>query len=171
MHVTHTSGISAEAGHDAMHLLNPDKVLCGVAVSSRKHALELLSGLLAAGSRELAPAEVYPQLNQRERLGSTCLGNGVALPHCRLPGLAQPLAALLLPAEPVDFDGGEEPPVRVVLGLLLPDGDDRGLVAALAQRLAEPATFRALIQARSPAEAAELVNGQLPPPRRMAANA
>jgi PTS system nitrogen regulatory IIA component len=136
-------------------------IIRDVQANSRKHVLELLSALLAEGSSGLTASEIYTMLNQRERLGSTCLGNGVALPHCRYPDLQEPLAAMLLLAGPVEFDGGDERGVSVVVGLLLPDSETHGELQPLARALRQPDTLAMLARTRSSADAAAIVNSRI----------
>jgi PTS system nitrogen regulatory IIA component len=103
--------------------------------------------------------EIYSSFNKRERLGSTCLGNGVALPHCRLPDIETPVAALLLLNEPVDFDG-EDSEVSVVLGVLLPENEEHRELAPLATALREEQNLSQLLAVTDSRSAAELVNQQ-----------
>jgi PTS system nitrogen regulatory IIA component len=139
--------------------IDAQRIRCRADASSRKHALEQLSQLLADGPSGFSAAEIFSSLNQRERLGSTCLGNGVALPHCRLPNLTAPVAALLLLNEPVDFDG-EDSDVRVVLGVLLPENDERRELAPIARALRAERNLSALLNAADPRAAASIVNTQ-----------
>jgi len=139
--------------------IDAQRVRCRADASSRKHALEQLSQLLADGPSGLSAAEIFSSLNQRERLGSTCLGNGVALPHCRLPNLTAPVAALLLLNEPVDFDG-EDSDVRVVLGVLLPENDEHRELAPLARALRAKNKLSALLNAADARAAAAIVNAE-----------
>ena len=143
--------------------LTADRVRVNVEASSRKDALQSLSLLLASGPGSLTAAEIFELLDQRERLGSTCLGNGVAVPHGRDPALDQPVGALLRFVTPVDFDAGEDAEISVAVGLMLPEqeaGDLSTVVSAL-RRAASP---QALQSAATPEAAVTAVRSCLPPP-------
>ena len=70
--------------------LPPERVRCSVEARSKKHALELVSQLLAEPEDELTPSDLFCSLIQRERLGCTGLGQGVALPHGRSSMISEP---------------------------------------------------------------------------------
>jgi len=76
-------------------LISPDRVICLQHISSKKRLLEKLSELLGLGAEGYDPAVIFNRLFERERLGSTGLGHGVALPHGRLGDKKEPLARLL----------------------------------------------------------------------------
>lgn len=143
----------------ATEFIEAERVRCRADASSRKDALEQLSLLLSDVPDTPPAGEIYSSFNRRERLGSTCLGNGVALPHCRLPDIEVPVAALLLLNEPVDFDG-EDSEVSVVLGVLLPENDEHRELAPLATALREEHNLSQLLAAADSRSAAELVNRQ-----------
>src|SRR5690606_39855948 len=80
---------------DLARILAPDSVRYARDVRSKKHALDILSEMLAAAGGKPSAAEVLNGLASRERLGSTALGHCVAMPHARLPGLERTVAAFL----------------------------------------------------------------------------
>src|SRR5512139_2404336 len=98
---------------DITQILSPDCVQVAVPASSRERALEFASDLIAAHSPEISARALFDGLLSRERLGSTGLGNGVAIPHCRIPCRACRGALLRLGA-PVDFDAIDDQPVGLV---------------------------------------------------------
>ncbi len=102
-------------------LLRPESVLCDVDAGSKKHAIEIISKLLANCDSGLATDEVFASLIERERLGCTAMENGIAMPHSRLAGTRAPVGAFIRLANPVDFDMPEENPVDLVFGLIVPD--------------------------------------------------
>ncbi len=146
--------------HDG-DVLTARRVSCHVKAESRKHALELLSELLADSATQLSPMEIYRLLNEREMLGSTCLGQGAALPHARDPGLEKPVAALLVLDEPIDFDSGDTGPVLTVIGLLLPAGEDSGLLTRFRSILKDPARLKQLRDCADADAVVQLVNAWL----------
>jgi nitrogen PTS system EIIA component len=93
--------------------------------------LEALSQAFAR-SWGLEAARVLDHLEERERLGSTGFGRGVAIPHARLPGLARPVAALLKLRHPADFASADGLPVDLVFGLLSPENSGATHLHALA---------------------------------------
>jgi nitrogen PTS system EIIA component len=103
------------------HIIQPDNVLNDVIVRSKKHCLEILSELLARGTPAIPGEEIFSKLIERERLGSTGLGNGVAFPHCRFAGIAASHGALLKLSEPVEFDSPDGDQVDLVFGLMVPE--------------------------------------------------
>ncbi len=119
--------------------------------ASRKRALEHASERIAEALRE-GPTQdaIFDGLLARERLGSTGLGFGVALPHCRLAGLKDPVVALLRLREPVDFESPDGDPVDLLAVLVVPEnthGEHLALLSALAQLLEPEAHRRALRRA------------------------
>lgn len=120
----------------AANLLQPERIRCQESVRSKKRALEVLATLLADSVDNMSANEIFEALNQRERLGSTGLGHGMALPHGRVDGLRQPIAACLTLAEAVDFDAPDRQRVDVLYALLVPRECSREhlqILAALAE--------------------------------------
>jgi PTS system nitrogen regulatory IIA component len=101
-------------------IITPDRVRCGVEANSKKRALEVLSAQIALADPVLTPRAVFDCLLTRERLGSTGLGSGVAIPHGRLPNLLQAIGAFIRLKEPVNFDALDNEPVDLLFGLLVP---------------------------------------------------
>jgi len=117
-------------------LLNPARIECQQESSSKKRSLEILSKLLADALPDFTDAEIFNSLIGRERLGSTGLGSGVALPHGRLQGLKQPMGAVLILSNGVDFDAIDQRPVDLMFALLVPEESTEEHLQILA-RLAE----------------------------------
>lgn len=101
-------------------ILNPDQVLVGLDATSKKRAFEE-AGLLFEGLHGLSRAMVTDSLFSRERLGSTGLGHGVAIPHGRIKGLKTPMAAVFQLATAIGFDAPDDQPVRLMIFLLVPE--------------------------------------------------
>ena len=102
-------------------ILAPERVRSNVPAASRKRTLEVLGEILASADPELSAQAIFDRLVARERLGSTGLGEGCALPHARVPGLDRTVAAFLRLRRGVDFDSPEHQPVDLVFGLLVPE--------------------------------------------------
>lgn len=90
-------------------------------MSSKKRALELISDLLAESEAGLVQNEIFSSLIERERLGSTGLGHGVAIPHGRLKGLEHPVCAFVKLIQGVDYDAADGDPVDMICALLVPE--------------------------------------------------
>ena len=141
---------------DLPDLLVPDRIECGCEIRSKKRALQTIAELLGASLRGPEPVDglederdppsvsdmaILDALISRERLGSTGIGHGIALPHSRLAGIEEPLAALITLKEGVDFDSDDNVAVDVVLGLLVPEDcndDHLKILANLAKRFNDP---------------------------------
>ncbi len=81
---------------------------------------------------DLDPVMVLERLEEREKLGSTGFGRGVAIPHARIQGIRRPIAAVLKLEKPVDFDAADGLPVDLVIGLLSPEQSGAAHLQALA---------------------------------------
>lgn len=101
-------------------ILSADRVVGGNALSSKKKALEELSNLLAKDVASLTSQDVFHSLTGREKLGSTGLGHGVAIPHGRVGGIERSVGAFMRLKHPVDYDSHDGNPVDLVFGLLVP---------------------------------------------------
>src|SRR5258705_7003203 len=101
-------------------LLDPSHVLVDLQASSKKRLFEQ-AGLLFENHDGIARSLVFDSLFARERLGSTGLGQGVAIPHGRIKGLKEALGAFVRLAQPVPFDGPDGKPVSLVFILLVPE--------------------------------------------------
>ncbi len=101
-------------------ILSLPQVLVQVDVSSKKRAFEE-AGLLFENLHGLSRALVTDSLFSRERLGSTGLGHGVAIPHGRIKGLKSPMAAVFQLAHPIGFEAPDDLPVSIMIFLLVPE--------------------------------------------------
>jgi len=101
-------------------ILSVAQVLVHVDATSKKRAFEE-AGLLFENLHGLSRALVTDSLFSRERLGSTGLGHGVAIPHGRIKGLKTPMAAVLQLAQPIGFDAPDEQAVCLLIFLLVPE--------------------------------------------------
>lgn len=101
-------------------ILPPAQVLVRVDATSKKRAFEE-AGLLFENLHGLSRALVADSLFSRERLGSTGLGHGVAIPHGRIKGLKAPMAAVFQLATPIGFDAPDDQAVSLMIFLLVPE--------------------------------------------------
>ncbi len=152
---------SSRAGHPSTDVrladvFSCDRVRLNVEVSSKRRLIEIVAKLFATGSQhEMNKDTVFRSLIERERLGSTCVGAGVMIPHSRLNGLPQPLGAVVQMATPLQAEAEDEIPVSLVCGLLVPaDCSDLHvrILARLAQGFAENNLCQRLMDAKDAAE-------------------
>ena len=135
-------------------LLPPECVRRAVTAHSRKRSLDFAADLLAEQYPRVDARPLFNALMERERLGSTGIGEGVAIPHCRLECPAM-MAAFLLLAEPVDYDAPDGKPVDLVFVLVVPPGETSAhleVLATLATVFRDPATRDRLRRAGSSGE-------------------
>jgi PTS system nitrogen regulatory IIA component len=102
-------------------ILSPDCIRFDSDATSKKRALESASQLLAESDENLSPRQVFDCLIAREKLGSTGLGHGVAIPHGRLPGLDKTIGVFLKLPKGVEFDAPDNEPVDLIFALLVPE--------------------------------------------------
>ena len=105
---------------DVAKILKADAVKCLSTVSSKKRLFQEL-GDMAAGAYDLKSSDVASALLERESLGPTGVGQGVALPHARLPGLEKVCGLFIMIERPLDFDAVDKQPVDLVFALLAPE--------------------------------------------------
>jgi PTS system nitrogen regulatory IIA component len=122
------------------------------------HKVQLLKDLSTRAALEVAldPALVSAEILKREKLGSTGLGSGVAIPHARIPGLSKPYGVLARLKRALDFAAIDEEPVDLVFLLLLPSssaGEQLNALAAVARQLRKTAIAAMLRKARDGSEA------------------
>ena len=109
-----------------------------MACSSKKRALEKLAELIAQSTPGISSDELFSHLINRERLGSTGIGEGIAIPHCRFETQGATIGALITLAEPIAFDAVDNRPVDIIFAMLVPnDANEQHLstLAGLAEAL------------------------------------
>jgi PTS system nitrogen regulatory IIA component len=135
-------------------LLPPANVVVALEASSKKRVFEQ-AGILFENQHGIARASVYDALFAREKLGSTALGQGIAIPHGRIKGLKEARGAFLRLAVPVQFDAPDGKPVDSIFVLLVPESATEHhlqLLSELAQMFSERA-FREKLAAAPDAAA------------------
>lgn len=133
---------------DFAKLLKPEAVKVLTAASSKKRLLHDISELVS-GAYGLDTADVIQSLLEREALGPTGVGNGVALPHARISGLDQVVGAFVLLDRPVNFDAVDRQPVDIAFGLFAPEtaGVEHLKALALVSRTLRDASIREKLRA------------------------
>src|SRR5260370_18658568 len=106
-------------------LTGPDAVLANLKASGKK---ALLAELASRGATlfKLDERRLFDRLLERERLGSTGIGGGIAIPHARLSTLAKPIGLFARLPQPIDFDALDDPPVPILFLLTAPEGPGSG---------------------------------------------
>jgi nitrogen PTS system EIIA component len=145
-------------------ILAPEDVVAGLRAPSKKALLESLAAR-AADRLGLGVDEILASLARREELGSTGVGDGVALPHARLEGIERPFGLLARLRDPMDFDAVDDRPVDLVFLLLLPAGSEGrhlNALACVARWLRDPETAADLRGARDAAALHAVVGARSP---------
>lgn len=135
-------------------LITPDVISLDVSFTSKKRLFEHAADLLAH-AHGLKPADIFTSLFERERLGSTALGHGIAIPHGRIRGLKDARGAFYRLKTPLEFDAPDNQPVSLCFILMVPqDANERHLqiLGELAQLFGDDAMRSKLARAGSPAE-------------------
>ena len=140
-------------------LLPPANVLVDLEATSKKRVFEQVA-LLFENHHGLERAKVFDALFSRERLGSTGLGQAVAVPHGRIKGLRDSVGAVVRLAEPIAFDAPDSQPVSLLIFLLVPEQATQfhlDLLSELAQMLSEREFREALLREPSASELHKLI--------------
>ncbi|MDI9244926.1 PTS IIA-like nitrogen regulatory protein PtsN [Marinobacter sp. CHS3-4] len=102
------------------NILAPELTLCRVPASSKKRVMETIAEHIQHQDETLSESQIFNNLVSRERLGSTGIGQGIAIPHCRLDGLDHVVGVLMTLEEGVGFDAIDNQPVDLVFALVVP---------------------------------------------------
>ena len=122
-------------------LLSPGRIFTNVSINSKKRLLELISLTLAKKNKDLNSREIFESLCAREHLGSTALGNGIAIPHGRINGTEGVEALFLRLIKPLPLDADDGEPVDLIFALAIPrhcTEDHSKLLSSIADRFSEP---------------------------------
>src|SRR3954469_2411224 len=119
-------------------LLTLERTRSSLEVSGKRSALELLAQTIAQDIPNIDADDLFRRFLARERLGSTGIGHGIAIPHCRIPSSAGAVGALITLTYPVEYDSIDGEPVDILFAMLVPEeAHDEHLknLAALASAL------------------------------------
>lgn len=131
---------------DLSDLLAPDGILPALDVTCKKQALQELAAR-AAAITSLDERQIFETLLQRERLGSTGLGRGIAIPHVKMKSLGGIVCLFARLSQPIDFESQDGEPVDLIFLLLAPDhasGDHLKALARISRLVREPSTLEQL---------------------------
>lgn len=123
-------------------ILSPGRTLCSAPGSSKKRILENIAQFICEDFPSINPNKLFDCLIARERLGSTALGHGIAIPHCRIKDCSSIIGSLVKLQQAVDFDASDGQPVDLLFVLLVPEqahDEHLNVLATLAERFSKPA--------------------------------
>jgi PTS system nitrogen regulatory IIA component len=135
---------------DIQAIVSLDRTECAVQCNSKKRILEIIADIAAKNNENIDSATVLSSLMSRERMGSTGIGNGIALPHGRLAGLDKVIAIVVTCTPAINFDALDEKPVDIFFALLVPEEQTEGhlqTLATVAGKLSDKETIKAIRRA------------------------
>ena len=118
---------------------------------TKKSILEKISDLLSRSSG-VSKDDIFKRLYEREKLGSTSIGKGVAIPHARIEDIEYPFLSIIILDEPVEFDNIDSLDVDIIVSIIVPEknyNDHLELLACLSSKLDDPSIRKKLRQARN----------------------
>ena len=142
-------------------LLSPARILAGVRISSKKRLFELISTTFTRKSPDLNSREIFESICAREHLGSTALGNGIAVPHGRIEGTEEVQALFLQLSKPLPFDTDDGKPVDLIFALIVPSEctvDHKKLLSDICERFSDTELLAQLRNAKDANEIWQLLS-------------
>jgi len=146
-------------------ILAPERTCANVAAGSKKRAIEEAATKIAESEQILEPGDVYEHLMNREKLGTTAIGHGIAIPHCRMDACQEIVGGLFRLETPIDFGAFDDEPVSIMFVLLVPTeevDDHLQTLAMLARRFESEAYRRSLLTASGDKEFYERAIAEVP---------
>ena len=143
-------------------LISKDSVVCNADVSSKKRALELLAELLAKASAGADAFAIFQHLTDREKLGSTSLGHGVAIPHARTSGSERAVGAFIKLEQGIDFDSPDKEPTDLLFALMVPEhytDEHLEILSSLASHFSDETLCHSLRSAKTSTELYDRLTG------------
>lgn len=143
------------------NLIKVDQIQLNLNASSKKKALEIISQIVTDNYPQYQSNKIFETFIERERLGSTGIGHGIALPHGRLTDCTDTIGVFISLSQDVDFDAIDKQPVNLIFALLIPQNSTEEhlqILAKLAEFFRQDDKRRLLEQATSPASVYKLFN-------------
>ena len=106
---------------ELIDILTPDRCFCKIQGVSKKRVLRTLRTTLGKSFRNLDETQVFDSVMAREQLGTTGIGNGIAIPHCRVPNCDEIIGSLITLEGFVDYDSVDGKPVDLIFVLIVPE--------------------------------------------------
>jgi PTS system nitrogen regulatory IIA component len=144
-------------------ILSPGRTVCHAPGASKKRLFETIAHVISEDQPSLVYEDILDLLNAREKLGSTGLGQGIAIPHCRVEACPRPLGALITLEQAIDYDAPDEQPVDLLFVLLVPGEAHQqhlDILAKLARLFSQEAFCQQLRAAQSSHALFELATTQ-----------
>lgn len=142
-------------------ILTADCTFSHQAIKSKKRILEEICTIAATKISELSHQELLDGLMEREKMGSTGIGNGIAIPHGRLKDSTQVIAVLITTEEPINFDAIDNRPVDIYIGLFVPENcceEHLSTLQSIAQIFSDKANSKKIRKCSSDDELYQLVS-------------
>ena len=136
-------------------ILSPKNILSNIECNSKKAAIELLAKNLADSNNGISQIEIIDCLTAREKLGSTGLGNGIAIPHGRLKYCKEAIASFAKLNKGIDYETDDNTPVDLIFALIVPEestDEHLNILAMLAETLSNRKTISKLRKSKNQAE-------------------
>lgn len=146
---------------DINAIVSLDRTTCAVQCNSKKRILEIISNLAAENHSDIVQQDALQALMARERMGSTGIGNGIALPHGRLSNLDQVMAIIVTSEKGIDFDAIDNQPVDIFFALFVPEAQTEGhlqTLATIAGKLSDKNVVKAIRHASTKSEIMQALN-------------
>ncbi|WP_440054895.1 PTS IIA-like nitrogen regulatory protein PtsN [Pseudoalteromonas sp. T1lg65] len=144
-------------------LVNKDCSKAAVLFNSKKRILEYISELAHTQLPEVSQHAILDALMTREKLGSTGIGKGIAIPHGRLAGIDHVVTMVLVSEQAIPFEAIDKRPVDIFVALIVPDGDNQHhlkTLATIADRLKDKAFCKQLRQAKTDDELFSVIQNE-----------
>lgn len=136
-------------------IIHPDCTFCAVQGTSKKRVLELISQIANQFLIDIDQATILSSLTCREKMGSTGIGNGIALPHGRLHDLENVMAIVVTSEKPIEYDAIDNAPVDIFFAILVPENkasEHLGTLSAIATKLNNKETLAQMRNAKTDQE-------------------
>ena len=133
-------------------IISLDRTECAVDCHSKKRIFEVISEIAARENPSLALGDILASIVSREKMGSTGIGNGIAIPHGRIDGIDDILAVVVTSEEPIDFDAIDDRPVDIFFALLVPSEQTEEhlqTLSSIAQKLSDKEIVKTIRKATS----------------------
>ena len=144
-----------------LQTLNADLIHVQTPISSAKKLLEEMARILTSAlDEETKEKDIYHQLLEREKLGNTGVGNGVAIPHSRSPQAETAVLAIITLETPIDYDSADKQEVDLAFGLLVPENaaqEHLNLLADIARLMSDASKKDKLVKAKSAQQVISLI--------------
>ncbi|GIU48600.1 MULTISPECIES: PTS IIA-like nitrogen regulatory protein PtsN [Shewanella] len=140
-------------------ILQPACTTCATP-GSKKKVLELISDLMAAQYPTLSSQAIFESLIAREKMGSTGIGNGIAIPHGRLNDIEHPIAILIKCEEGIEFDAIDKKPVDILFALLVPSDQCQqhlSTLSTMAEKLSDKLILKRLRKSHDATELYQVI--------------